>query len=285
MKTGAFSALARTLTLAAAAGALAMSASAATFVVNSVGDESDADLMDGICLTALGTCTLRAAIEQANASAGADTIAFNIPGSGVQTISPASPLPPLTDDAGVTIDGYTQPGSSPNTLVVGDDAVLLIEIEGTNAGMSANGLRDSRSVRDRSRPGDQSLRSFGRSWFRRLWPSGRRLLSRNGCPWLSCSWQPVGLDRQHHCGSDSTPLSRKYSGPGDSRWSNPARSKSVGGKTAPMGSTSRATDCDVENNYIGLILRDVARLPNNRSCVAASSGCLDLARSGGREPV
>src|SRR5512132_2050977 len=85
-------------------------ASAATFTVDSTGDESDADLTNGICRTALGTCTLRAAIEQANALAGSDTIAFNIPGIGVHTISPALDLPALTDDAGVTIDGYTQPG-------------------------------------------------------------------------------------------------------------------------------------------------------------------------------
>lgn len=114
---------------------------AATFVVDSTGDESDDNLLDGICHTAAGTCTLRAAIEQANALAGADTITFNIPGAGVHTITPSSPLPALTDDAGVTIDGYTQPGSSPNTLMVGDNAVLMIEINGAAAGAFASGLR------------------------------------------------------------------------------------------------------------------------------------------------
>ncbi len=66
-----------------------------------------------------GPGSLRQAILDANATPGADTIAFNIPGTGVHTISPLSSLPALTDDAGVTIDGYTQPGSSPNTLAVG----------------------------------------------------------------------------------------------------------------------------------------------------------------------
>ena len=87
-----------------------------------------------------GVGSLRQAILDVNANPGADTIAFNIPGQGVQTIRPLTPLPPLTDDAGVTIDGYTQPGASPNTLSVGNDAVLLIEIDGTNAGSPANGL-------------------------------------------------------------------------------------------------------------------------------------------------
>ena len=49
-----------------------------------------------------------------------DAITFSIPGSGVQTISPASPLPTITDP--VIIDGYSQPGASPNTLAVGNNA-------------------------------------------------------------------------------------------------------------------------------------------------------------------
>jgi hypothetical protein len=39
----------------------------------------------------------------------------------------------------VVIDGYTQPGSSPNTQTFTDDAVLLVELSGANAG-SADGL-------------------------------------------------------------------------------------------------------------------------------------------------
>jgi hypothetical protein len=45
---------------------------------------------------------------------GADTINFNIPGAGVHTIVLTTWLPNTTDP--VTVDGYTQPGSSPNTL-------------------------------------------------------------------------------------------------------------------------------------------------------------------------
>ncbi len=53
---------------------LAPVASAADFAVTSGADEVDADTNDGVCLTANGNCTLRAAIQQANASAGADTV-------------------------------------------------------------------------------------------------------------------------------------------------------------------------------------------------------------------
>jgi hypothetical protein len=87
-----------------------------------------------------GPGSLRQTILDANTNPGADTIAFNIPGAGVHTISPLSALPPLTDGAGVTIDGYTQPGSSPNTLAVGDNAILRIELKGTAAGEGVFGL-------------------------------------------------------------------------------------------------------------------------------------------------
>ncbi len=57
---------------------------------------------------ASGPGTLRQAILDANAAAGADTIAFNL--SGGTTISPTNELPALTDS--VTIDATTQPGYS-----------------------------------------------------------------------------------------------------------------------------------------------------------------------------
>jgi hypothetical protein len=85
-----------------------------------------------------GPGSLRQAILDANANPGLDSIDFNIPAPGVQTIAPLSPLPVVTDS--VIIDGYTQPGSSPNTLPSGDDAVLLIEIDGSSAGVRTDGL-------------------------------------------------------------------------------------------------------------------------------------------------
>lgn len=75
-----------------------------------------------------GPDSLRQAIDDANANPGLDAIEFDIPGPGVHTISPASTLPFITDP--VTIDGYTQPGASPNTLAVGNDAVLKIRLDG-----------------------------------------------------------------------------------------------------------------------------------------------------------
>lgn len=85
-----------------------------------------------------GPGSLRQAILDANAAPGADLIDFNIPGGGVHTISPTSALPAITGP--VTIDGYSQPGASPNSLALGNNAVQLIELNGSTAGQ-VNGLR------------------------------------------------------------------------------------------------------------------------------------------------
>lgn len=115
------------------------------FTVNSTGDGADKNIDDTACDANIFPgiqCTLRAAIEEANDTPGRDLIHFNIPGSGVKTINVGSTglggLPEITNV--VSIDGYTQPGASPNTLAVGNDAVLRIEINGANIGTTAAGL-------------------------------------------------------------------------------------------------------------------------------------------------
>jgi hypothetical protein len=113
---------------------------AATFTVNGIGDGADLNLSDSVCDASASRgnqCTLRAAIEEANDTAGADTIRFNIPGRGVRTIRPASELPTITGP--VTIDGYTQPGARKNTLARGTNAKLMIELDGSTPS-AANGL-------------------------------------------------------------------------------------------------------------------------------------------------
>jgi hypothetical protein len=102
----------------AAALAAGASARAATFTVTSSADS--------------GAGTLRQAILDANGNPGADAIAFHIEGSGVHTIVPESSLPVITDP--VMIDGFTQPGSSPNVggSSEADGSVHTIELDGVN---------------------------------------------------------------------------------------------------------------------------------------------------------
>ena len=103
-----------------------------TFTVNSTADDADANTADGICRTA-GQRLHPARRHRVGRRAftGPDGIAFNIPGTGVQTIHLLSALPDLSDASGGTeIDGYTQPGASPNTDPIASNAVLRIAITG-----------------------------------------------------------------------------------------------------------------------------------------------------------
>src|SRR6266446_10145058 len=95
-----------------------------TYIVNTTADHDD-----GVCDSA--DCTLREAINAANATVNSNTsphnINFSIPGSGVHTINVSSPLPPLILSM-ISVNGPTLNG------------MPLIEISGANAGPGANGL-------------------------------------------------------------------------------------------------------------------------------------------------
>ena len=105
---------------------------AVTFTVDTDVNGTDSVPGDGFCDTGSAECTLHAAIEEANALAGADTIEFNIPGGGVRTITPTIDLPDITEN--ILIDGESQPGSVCGTLVPTNKVsntphTLLIEID------------------------------------------------------------------------------------------------------------------------------------------------------------
>jgi len=69
-----------------------------------------------------GPGSLRQAIMSANANAGLDTIQFNITPNALLTITPATPLPEVTDP--VIIDATTQPGYAGTPIVELDGGVL-----------------------------------------------------------------------------------------------------------------------------------------------------------------
>ncbi|MBI3465468.1 MAG: CSLREA domain-containing protein [Planctomycetes bacterium] len=122
------------------------------------------DLDDGVC--DLAHCSLREAINTTNALPGFNIIRFRIPGLGPHTILPAvsspvplpagcatavldaipgidipnSAFPTITDP--VFIDGYSQPGSIPNTMSIdfGTSAQLMIELNGSLITDGSSGL-------------------------------------------------------------------------------------------------------------------------------------------------
>lgn len=110
-------------------------AAAVGIIVNST-----LDTTNPCSVTGAGTCTLRDAITFANNTPGHDVIAFNFSGVGPHIIAPLAPLPALSDDAGATIDGYSQAGATQNSAFSGSNAALRVRIDGSNAS-GANGLR------------------------------------------------------------------------------------------------------------------------------------------------
>lgn len=95
---------------------------ATVFTVNTV-DNGD---------TSPGKTSLLAAIRQ---MASGDTINFNIPGSGSHYIvTPIGGYPLVTNVSHVTINGYSQPGSSPNThpILSSNNAVITVYLDSRN---------------------------------------------------------------------------------------------------------------------------------------------------------
>ena len=103
-------------------------------------------------ITSVGSTTippgsLRDAMTQINSVTGPALIQFNIPttdpgynaATNTFVIKPLSSGTPASQNIfalpainhTVTIDGYTQPGASPNTLTTSDNAVILIRIDGS----------------------------------------------------------------------------------------------------------------------------------------------------------
>jgi len=87
--------------------------SAANFVVNTFDDLIDIDLADDLCITVNDDCSLRAAVQQANALAGADSVSlpagvYNLSLSGILEDFAASGDLDITDTLTINGDGADQ---------------------------------------------------------------------------------------------------------------------------------------------------------------------------------
>src|SRR5262245_40550337 len=211
--------------------AVSSSVGAATFTVTNTDDA--------------GAGSLRQAILDANANAGTDTIAFNIPGPGVHTISPLTAFANITQP--VVIDGYTQPGSAVNTDPIADNATILIEVEGS----ASSGIHAL-----------QIMLAAAGSTIRGLvlnrW-SYENLSLHGGTTVTGC-----------FLGTDPTGLSAPNPGVGDGIWGDSA-SSTIGG-LAPAdrnlisgnlrGIELAGANCQVLGNLVGLDRTGEAPLPN-----------------------
>lgn len=109
-------------------------ASAATYTVDSIGDQADETLGDEECETSANTCTLRAAIEESNESSGtADAIAFEstvFEGQLADTITLGGLLPEIEDQLSVE-------GGSCTTEAGPQGPCVGIQATGLSYGLSA----------------------------------------------------------------------------------------------------------------------------------------------------
>jgi hypothetical protein len=88
---------------------------------------------------AVSSLSTQAQAQISGAVGNTNTIDFNIPKTdpgynattGVWTIAPNGALPAITTNAAI-IDGYSQPGAAKNTLTQGDDARLVIALDGAS---------------------------------------------------------------------------------------------------------------------------------------------------------
>ena len=116
-------------------GGLSMSppvVSAKTFIVNTDSDgllSHDTNTSDGNCIDGNGTCSLRAAIEQANALSGADVINFQGPVHYITIATLEGALPALTEQLTIDASGVW------NTLL-DQPGVYLDGFDGAFSGIS-----------------------------------------------------------------------------------------------------------------------------------------------------
>ena len=116
------------LSLAAAAG------HAATFVVNTTADTADAVPGDGICADSGGACSLRAAVQEANALAGPDTIQL---GAATYVLSGAAGDDlAVSGDLDITGDLTLTGAGTASTIIDGGGVDRVLDIDPSGAGVS-----------------------------------------------------------------------------------------------------------------------------------------------------
>ena len=230
--------------------ASAATAPAATFTVTNTNDS--------------GAGSLRQAITDANAAAGPDTIAFNVSGagcdgSGVCTITTASVFPTISSP--VVIDGYTQPGSSPNTNAEGAlNTVLKVVLSGANLGQPAitiSGTGAGSTVRGLVINGgfDYTVRSFV--------SDGDTLA---GCFIGTDVSGTVAVPNGRAVHAVLTPNFR-VGGP------SPADRNLISGNSVAGISVSDSADSLIEGNLIGTDITGAARLGNNADGIFVGINC------------
>ena len=121
------------------------SAQAATFNVNSATDAVDATWGNGICATATGPCTLRAAIQEANALTGKDTIILPA-GTYNLTITGRYEDGSATGDLDITQGVIIQGAGAATTFVAGNEIDRVFHVLAGIVEISGITIRGGKAV-------------------------------------------------------------------------------------------------------------------------------------------
>ena len=120
-------------------------AEAATFVVDSTVDAVDATPGDGVCATSGAVCTLRAAIQESNALAGADTVTVPA-GTYTLTIGGTFENAAATGDLDITDDIVINGNAVSATIIDANAIDRGFEILGASATFSNLTIRNGNSA-------------------------------------------------------------------------------------------------------------------------------------------
>ncbi|MFQ5936823.1 MAG: CFI-box-CTERM domain-containing protein [Acidiferrobacterales bacterium] len=132
------------------AATLATPSHAATFTVNSTADTADDNPGNGICADASGLCTLRAAIQEANALAGSDSVVL---GTNTHTLTGAAGDDlALSGDLDITEDVTITGTGTANTFIDGGGVDRVLDVDPSAAGVTVT--ISALTIRDGNVPGE-----------------------------------------------------------------------------------------------------------------------------------
>ncbi|HEU4944910.1 MAG TPA: NosD domain-containing protein [Solirubrobacterales bacterium] len=250
---------------------LPSAAMAVTYTVNSVGDQKDETPGSDGCKTSVPTCTLRAAIEESNASAlVVDEINFDAAFNGqlADTITISSLLPPIANPVSINAGlCATEAGQG-----------------GPCAGVEASALSYGLSVENTDTVGISGLAITGATTGIRVVNSSKSFVARN-------NWLGEKLDGTNGSGSNT------------GIWLDPESDKAIiGGTAAGQGNVfvnnaaegldiEGASETGVMGNYFGVKADGVTKAANGKdieitdtAAIAATDNEVGDTVSGGAAP-
>jgi len=191
-----------------------------------------------------GTGTLRQAIINANGHVGRDNIEFHIPGNQIYTITPATPLPDITEQ--VTIDGYTQGGAYPADP--SRDASINIIIDG-NLISHETGLRIDQST------GQCNIRGLQISGFTSAIVIAGTQNAVQGCRLLNNHGNGLLVEGTDNLIGGPAPLFRNI----------------ISGNATGVAIAPQANENNILGNYIGTDISGLNQLRNHESGIRIGS--------------